>query len=397
MAYAYGFGSGDDTTNTYNPRVHFKVAEKEGFYLGASQDDYRTLFVGNLDPSVTEDFVATLYNQIGSVVKTKIIYDNGFDPYAFVEFSDNGQATQALQAMNKRSLLDKEMKVSWVAEPGQHVSKPDTTRHFHVFVGDLSAEVDNKILKEAFQPFGDISDAKVIRDTNTTKSKGYGFVSYPKREEAERAIEQMNGQWLGRRTIRTNWATRKPGDSQPPAHPEKSYDEVFHQTATDNTSVYVGNIGALSEDEIKQAFISYGRIAEVRIFKVQGYAFVKYENKESATKAILQMNNQEVGGQIVRCSWGKNSDSGKQGGYGYGYGGPTGANASGYGNSHSYGGATGGNAAAGGAQSSNANQQYWQYYAQYYNNPQLMQQWSNYWQQQSGASGQNAPGGSTGH
>ena len=52
------------------------------------------------------------------------------------------------------------------------------------------------------------SDAKVIRDPTTLKSKGYGFVSFPKREEAERAIEQMNGQWLGRRTIRTNWATR---------------------------------------------------------------------------------------------------------------------------------------------------------------------------------------------
>lgn len=40
-------------------------------------------------------------------------------------------------------------------------------------------------------------------------SKGYGFVSFPKRDEAERAIEQMNGQWLGRRTIRTNWVCKK--------------------------------------------------------------------------------------------------------------------------------------------------------------------------------------------
>ena len=70
--------------------------------------------------------------------------------------------------------------------------------------------VDNKTLQDAFAPFGSISDVKVIRDPATQKSKGYGFVSYPRREEAERAIEQMNGQWLGRRTIRTNWATRKP-------------------------------------------------------------------------------------------------------------------------------------------------------------------------------------------
>lgn len=113
--------------------------------------------------------------------------------------------------------------------------------HFHVFVGDLSPEVDNKALKEAFAPFGDISDAKVIRDPQTLKSKGYGFVSYPKREEAERAIEQMNGQWLGRRTIRTNWATRKPTGNET-YYNKPSFEEVFNQTGADNTSVYVGNI-----------------------------------------------------------------------------------------------------------------------------------------------------------
>ena len=53
--------------------------------------------------------------------------------------------------------------------------------------------------------FNIFSDAKVIRDPATLMSKGYGFCSFPKRDEAERAIEQMNGQWLGRRTIRTNW------------------------------------------------------------------------------------------------------------------------------------------------------------------------------------------------
>lgn len=74
-----------------------------------------------------------------------------------------------------------------------------------MFVGDLSPEVDNKALKEAFAPFGDVrygvyflaallynhssfnfSDAKVIRDVTTLKSKGYGFVSYPKREVRDR-------------------------------------------------------------------------------------------------------------------------------------------------------------------------------------------------------------------
>ncbi|CCD65016.1 RRM domain-containing protein [Caenorhabditis elegans] len=362
-------GYNDDVNTGYNARMHSKLAEREGFHLGNGSDEPRTLYVGNLDSTVTEDFIATLFNQIGSVTKTKVIFD--------------------------------EMKVNWAVEPGQQQSKIDTTRHFHVFVGDLSSEVDNQKLREAFQPFGDVSDAKVIRDTNTTKSKGYGFVSYPKREEAERAIEQMNGQWLGRRTIRTNWATRKPGDQEKPSHyNEKSYDEIYNQTSGDNTSVYVGNIASLTEDEIRQGFASFGRITEVRIFKMQGYAFVKFDNKDAAAKAIVQMNNQDVGGQLVRCSWGKTGDTGKTpgGSYGYGYGNSSsGGNSqpySGYGGGGAYGGGQGGGGHGGpGQQQSNANSQYWQYYAQYYNNPQLMQQWSNYWQQQGGAPQQQNSGG----
>lgn len=74
------------------------------------------------------------------------------------------------------------------------------------------------------------SDAKVVRDPQTLKSKGYGFVSYPKREEAERAIEQMNGQWLGRRTIRTNWATRKTGGGGDRGETHIPFDVTVHAT-----------------------------------------------------------------------------------------------------------------------------------------------------------------------
>ena len=58
------------------------------------------------------------------------------------------------------------------------------------------------------------SDCRVVRDPQTLKSKGYGFVSFTKKVEAENAIALMNGQWLGSRSIRTNWATRKPPTSR---------------------------------------------------------------------------------------------------------------------------------------------------------------------------------------
>ncbi|VDN07946.1 unnamed protein product [Thelazia callipaeda] len=376
-----GGGTCGSSGGAYNARYHFQAAQNAGFDTGSEDHQPRTVYVGNLDSSITEDFITTLFGQIGAVTKTKVIFEGTNDPYAFVEFADHYTAAQALQAMNKRVLLEKEMKVNWATEPGSQ-TKVDTSKHFHVFVGDLSPEVDNKALKDAFAPFGEVSDAKVIRDATTLKSKGYGFVSYPKREEAERAIEQMNGQWLGRRTIRTNWATRKPtstgaGDGQY-GRTELNYEDVYNQTGPDNTSVYVGNVNSNANDEdLRAAFDKFGRILEVRIFKSQGYAFVRFDKKDSACNAICKMNGQELCGQNIKCSWGRTPEGHNTQANAYNQ-------AQAYANYGGYGAYGYGNGTPGGPGSTAAaQQQYWNYYQQYYSNPQLVQQqWQSYWQQQ---------------
>ena len=71
-------------------------------------------------------------------------------------------------------------------------------------------------------------DCRVVRDPQTLKSKGYGFVSFTKKVEAENAIALMNGQWLGSRSIRTNWATRKPPSSRNDGKPNNQ--TVVHYT-----------------------------------------------------------------------------------------------------------------------------------------------------------------------
>ncbi|CAJ0561460.1 unnamed protein product, partial [Mesorhabditis spiculigera] len=351
----------------------------------------RTLYVGNLDPSITEEFLSTLFGQVGVVTKAKVVYDPHSDPYAFIEFTEHNEAANALGVMNRRVLLERELKVNWATEPGQQQVKVDTSRHFHVFVGDLSPEIDNKVLKEAFIPFGEVSDVKVIRDPSTLKSKGYGFVSYPKREDAERAIEQMNGQWIGRRTIRTNWATRKPNEGfggEAGGHHgggggggggggyrgrgALNYDDVFNQTTADNMSVYIGGVAqGVSEEDIRANFQQFGSIDEIRLFKAQGYSFVRFHSKESACRAICEMSGKEMCGQVVRCSWGKTDAGGGAGrgsgpaqpgpgGYGYGYG-----SAGAYNQTQTAPAGLGTGAAGG------YNQQYYQqYYNQYYQNPQ---------------------------
>lgn len=181
--------------------------------------------------------------------------------------------------------------------------------HYHIFVGDLSPEIETQTLKEAFLPFGEISDCRVVRDPQTLKSKGYGFVSFMKKVEAENAIALMNGQWLGSRSIRTNWATRKPPASRNDVNSKPlSFDEVYNQSSPTNCTVYCGGIAnGLSEELLQKTFAHFGAIQEIRIFKDKGYAFVRFSTKESAAHAIVSTHNTEVGCHTVKCSWGKES------------------------------------------------------------------------------------------
>ncbi|XP_050317836.1 uncharacterized protein LOC126751535 isoform X2 [Bactrocera neohumeralis] len=186
----------------------------------------------------------------------------------------------------------------------------EVKKQFHIFVGDLSSEIETQQLREAFTPFGEISDCRVVRDPQTLKSKGYGFVSFVKKSEAESAITAMNGQWLGSRSIRTNWATRKPPASKENIKP-LTFDEVYIQSSPSNCTVYVGGVNsaltALSEEILQKTFSPYGSIQEIRVFKDKGYAFVRFSTKEAATHAIVGVHNTEINAQPVKCSWGKES------------------------------------------------------------------------------------------
>ncbi|MBW2461990.1 MAG: RNA-binding protein [Deltaproteobacteria bacterium] len=75
-----------------------------------------------------------------------------------------------------------------------------------LFVGGLSWDTTDDSLKAAFEEFGGVSEAKVITDRDTGRSRGFGFVTMENRDAAERAKEQMDGATLDGRSIRVDEA-----------------------------------------------------------------------------------------------------------------------------------------------------------------------------------------------
>ena len=68
-----------------------------------------------------------------------------------------------------------ELRVSWAFQKDK---AEDTATHIHIFVGNLSGNVTDPALLEAFKAVGSCSDARVMWDHATGRSKGYGFVSF---------------------------------------------------------------------------------------------------------------------------------------------------------------------------------------------------------------------------
>lgn len=75
-----------------------------------------------------------------------------------------------------------------------------------LFVGSLAWGTTDESLREAFEAYGAVSDAKVITDRETGRSRGFGFVTFEQAEDADAAVEAMNGAMLDGRNIAVNEA-----------------------------------------------------------------------------------------------------------------------------------------------------------------------------------------------
>ena len=82
-----------------------------------------------------------------------------------------------------------------------------------LFVGGLSWGSDDESLRQAFEKFGQISEAKVITDRETGRSRGFGFVTFASDSDAAAALSEMDGKELDGRTIKVNEAQERPARS----------------------------------------------------------------------------------------------------------------------------------------------------------------------------------------
>lgn len=251
---------------------------------GSNQFTTTSLYVGDLDYSVSDSQLYDLFNQVGQVVSVRVCRDLSTGRslgYGYVNYSNQQDATRAIDVLNFTPLNNKTIRVS--------VSRRDPTDRKsgagNIFIKNLDKSIDIKALHETFSSFGNIISCKIATD-NSGQSKGYGFVQYDSEEAAQTAIDKLNGMLMNDKQVYVGVFLRK-------------QDRDSEMSKTKFNNIYVKNLSeSTSEDDLRKTFGEYGTITSVVVMrdadgKSKCFGFVNFENPEDAARAVDALNGKK--------------------------------------------------------------------------------------------------------
>ncbi|KAG9752318.1 polyadenylate binding protein, partial [Aureobasidium melanogenum] len=249
-----------------------------------------SLYVGELDPSVTEAMLFELFSSIGQVASIRVCRDavtRRSLGYAYVNYNSSDDGERALEELNYTLIKGKPCRIMW----SQRDPALRKTGQGNVFIKNLDVAIDNKALHDTFAAFGNILSCKVAQDEHGN-SKGYGFVHYETAEAANAAIKSVNGMLLNEKKVFVGHHI-----------PKKDRMSKFEEMKANFTNVYVKNIDTgVTDDEFRVLFEKYGDITSASLAhdnegKSRGFGFVNFSRHEDASKAVDELHESDFHGQ----------------------------------------------------------------------------------------------------
>lgn len=247
--------------------------------------DARTVFCMQLAARIRARDLEEFFSSVGKVMDVRLITDNKTrrsKGIAYVEFKDvesvplamglTGQKLLGVPILVQPSQAEKNrlsMAPSLIAN-----SRPVNVGPMRLYVGSLHFNITEEMLKGIFEPFGKIDDIKLIRDHETGRSQGYGFISFRNPEDAKKALEQLNGFELAGRPMKVG--------------------NVTERTGQDMAGGGGGGSSALDTDEMDRAGIDLGATGRLQLMAklAEGTGF---QIPQYAANALSQANTAAAG------------------------------------------------------------------------------------------------------
>mmetsp|Transcript_28513 Transcript_28513/g.72163 ORF Transcript_28513/g.72163 Transcript_28513/m.72163 type:complete len:424 (-) Transcript_28513:374-1645(-) len=287
----------------------------------------RTLWVGDMDEWMTEHWLHATFSMGGTVTEVKVIRQRPSGQhagYGFVEFGSQFEAQHVLNTFNGMHIpqhpTGKVFRLNWASHGlsggkggastmphGEHGSP-----EYSLFVGDLAQDVsDYQLMMHFRQHYASVRNAKVVFDTATGMSKGYGFVKFGDEEEKDRAMREMNGTFISTRQVRCSQAQKKSDmvNNQKRNNPDmgaRGVDDGGGASDPSNTTLFVGGLDhTVNEHMLHGAFSRFGPLVYVRVPPGKACGFVQFANRASSEAALQEMQGVQMNMCRLRVSWGR--------------------------------------------------------------------------------------------
>lgn len=178
--------------------------------------DARTVFIMQLARNVTIRDIQDFFSKVGQVTDVRLISDRNSrrsKGIGYVEFTDPSAVTLAIKLSGQRLLGVPIMVSPTMAEKNrfaaQQAALVKPTGPMKLYVGSLHYNITEPMVRAIFEPFGAIDSVQLQYDSETNRSKGFGFVNFRDSAAAKRAMEQMNGFELAGRPMKVNTVSER--------------------------------------------------------------------------------------------------------------------------------------------------------------------------------------------
>ncbi|KAI8871098.1 polyadenylate binding protein [Ramicandelaber brevisporus] len=248
-----------------------------------------SLYVGELDQSVSEAILYELFSTVGPVTSIRVCRDSATRVslgYAYVNYRNPEDCNRAIELLNFTEIKNRPCRIMF----SQRDPTARRSGSGNIFIKNLDPSIDSKALHDTFAAFGTIISCKIEMDGGV--SKGYGFVHYESPEAAQAAIKAVNGMLLNDKQVFVG-----------PHIARKDRKSKQEEIQAQFTNLYIKNIPeSMTEDQLTELFNKYGKTQSVAIQrdeegKSKKFGFVNYEDHEEAAAAVAGLNETEIDGQ----------------------------------------------------------------------------------------------------
>ncbi|XP_043464584.1 heterogeneous nuclear ribonucleoprotein R isoform X1 [Leptopilina heterotoma] len=244
------------------------------------------VFCGKIPKDMYEDELIPLFEKCGKIWDLRLMMDpmSGTNRgYSFITFTNRDAAQQAVRELDNHEI-----------KPGKSLKVNISVPNLRLFVGNIpKSKGKEEILEEFGKLTAGLTEVIIYSSPDDKKkNRGFCFLEYESHKAASLAKRRLG---TGRMKV---WGCDIIVDW---ADPQEEPDE---QTMSKVRVLYVRNLTQdCTEEKLKECFEQYGKIERVK--KIKDYAFIHFEDRENAMKAMREVNGKEMSGSHIEVSLAK--------------------------------------------------------------------------------------------